>query len=403
MKASPAGQAWTGAFASSIEDAYQPPAGDTWGNQTVRIAVSPGVSASAGADVRIRLSDPGYWSEDGTGGLQVGAASIALQSAAGSPAASATPQALTFDSGASVTVPEGGDVYSDPVALPFAVSPDQGILISLYLTNSSLPELPLNDDPSGAKTWFALSSPTANETASEAATPFTSGYSTNMVPLLTGLDVTTPEVSGSPALPGEPTVVVTGDGGIIDGPYNSDLPSDAGNVPSQRLAGQLIAQGDAPGFGVVDTSVEDNMLLQDAASSGAPGGLALEYRLDHDVLAEPDVGTVIINAGLQDVLADDGASADVTEITDALADIGTQLSAFNIGEVAVGSLTPCSGYSNSTAGDACDSNADAAAGRPTATSPSSARHARPTSTRRSPRAAARRRWQAVTASPTAST
>ena len=361
MTASPTQHAWTGAFASSVEDAYQPPAGDTWGNQTVRIAVSTGVSAPEGADVRIRLSNPGYWSEDGSGALTIGAATIAPQSATGAPTASATPQPLTFDHGSStsVTLPEGGDVYSDPVALPFAVSPGQGILVSLYLENSSIPYLPLNNDPSGAESWFAPSSPTANETGSEAGTPFTSGYATNTVPLLTGLDVTTSEVQGSPILPGEPTVVVTGDGGIIDGPYNSsDLPSDAGNDPSQRLAGQLVSNNDATGFGVVDTSVEDNAVLENAASTGAPGGLALEYRLDHDVLAEPDPGTVIINVGLQDVLDDDGALADVAEIEDALSDVATQLSAFGIGEVVIGSLTPCGGYSNSTAGDACDASTE---------------------------------------------
>jgi hypothetical protein len=367
MAPSPGGQGWTGAFASSIENAYAPPTGKTWGSQTVRIAVSPGASAAAGAQVRIRLSNPGYWSQDGLGALTIGAASIAPQ--ASGPAASAAPTPLTFSNGtsASAVLPEGGDIYSDPVTLPFAVTPGQGILVSLYLSNSSVPVLPLNDDPSGAMSWFASSS-TPNQAANQDGTPFTSGYSTATVPLLTGLDITTPEVTGvTPVLPGEPTVVVTGDGGIIDGPDNASLPSDAANDPSQRLAGQLTSQGagsasanNGVAFGIVDASVEDNMLLQDAPSSAAPGGLALEFRLDHDVLAEPDLGTVIINAGLQDILATDGSATTVTGILNALADVTQQLGAFHVqaNGVVIGSLTPCGGYSNSTSKYTCDSSTE---------------------------------------------
>ena len=59
-----------------------------------------------------------------------------------------------------------------------------------------------------------------------------------------------------------------------------------------------------------DTGTED--------SGTAPGGLALEYRLDHDVLAEPDLGTVIINIGLEDVLWDDGVSMTMAVVGDAV-------------------------------------------------------------------------------------
>jgi hypothetical protein len=365
MAASPAGQAWTGAFASSIENAYGPPSGQAWGSQTVRIVVSPGVTAAAGAQVRIRLSNPGYWSQDGLKTLTIGAATIAPQSSG--PAASAPPTPLTFST--PPVLPEGGDIYSNPVPLPFAVTPGQGILVSLYLPDASIPVLPLNDNPSGAMSWFAPSS-TSDQTGNQDGSSFTGGYSTATVPLLTGLDVTTPEVtSGTQEVaPGEPTVVVAGDGGIIDGPDNASLPSDAGNDPSQRLAGQLLSQNagaasanNGVGFGIVDASVEDNMLLQDAPASAAPGGLALEFRLDHDVLAEPDLGTVIINAGLQDILAGDGSATTQAGILNALKDMTQQLAAFHVqvtGGVVIGSLTPCGGYTNTTSGNTCDPNAE---------------------------------------------
>ena len=360
MPASPSQQAWTGAFESPIENAFTPPSGKTWGDQTVRIALTPSVSAAAGSDIRIRLSDPGYWSEDGTGPLKVGAASIAQQSSGA--AAVQAPEPLLFEGAASVTVPEGGDIYSDPFTLPVAITAGQPLLVSLWLENASLSLLPLNSFPSGAMSWFAPTG-TPNETAVQAGTVFTSGggYATSTVPLLTGLDVTTPAVAGQS--PGEPTVVVTGNDGIVDGEANA-IPSDAGNAPSQRLAGQLESQGDASGYGVVDGSVESNMVLFDGPTQDAdtpPGGIALQYRFDHDVLAEPDLGSVIIDVGLQDVLWLDGDPSSTSLVADAIDDVvqqlvSAQLSAY--GGIVVGTLTPCHGYDNATITDVCDSQVD---------------------------------------------
>jgi hypothetical protein len=375
MPASPSGQGWTGAYASAIDNAYNPPSGKTWGNQTVRIAVSPGVSAAAGADVRIRLSDPGYWSEDGSGPLTIGAASIAPQAGPGSPAATAAPTPLTFNGSSSVVVPEGGDIYSDPIPLPFAVSTTTGILVSLYLQNAALPVLPLNNNTSGSQSWFAAST-TPNETGVQAATPFTSGggYGTNTVPILTGLDVTTPAealqdpVTGANVnYPGQPTVVVTGDGTIVDGESNP-LPPDVHNYPSQRLAGQLVYQADAPGFGVVDTSVENNMVMFDAIypdSGIAPNGLNLAARIDHDVLAEPDLGTVIVHAGLQDMLWEDGTYSGTDSIVkNTLKAVARQLGGLvtggGFGGLIVGTLTPCNGYANANDLNTCDQYVEAA-------------------------------------------
>jgi hypothetical protein len=109
-QASTAGQDWTPAFTSPIEDGYAPaaPAQD-WANQTIRMAVSPAVSAAKGSSyVRIRLSDPAFQAGQAGAPLEIGAATIAPQQAAGSPAAAGTPQPLTFDTSTSVTIPEGG-------------------------------------------------------------------------------------------------------------------------------------------------------------------------------------------------------------------------------------------------------------------------------------------------------
>ncbi len=361
--ASPSQQAWTGAFESPIDNVNAPPAGKTWGNQTVRIAVSPGASAVTGAKIRIRLSYPGFWSQYGPGPVSIGAATVAQQSSGATAVQAPTP--LTFSNGsASATLPVGGDVYSDPLSLAFGVTAGQNLLVSLWLTNTSLPKLPLNDQPSGATSWFAPSS-TPNQTGSTPGTPFTSGggYSSATVPLLTGVDVTTPAgtVNGVP-VPGAPTVVVTGDGGLIDSPAAA-IPGDTQNSPSQRLAGQLASQADAPGFGVVDGSVPSNMIMKDGdlpSDAHPPGGLSLQGRLDHDVLAEPGLGTVIINMGHQDVLTADGNLTQMATVVNTLKSVGKQLIAFGVDSpgVVFGTLTACNGYTGSL-GHPCDSAADA--------------------------------------------
>jgi hypothetical protein len=361
LASSPAGQAWTGAFASPVEDAFGPAAGKTLGDQTVRIALSPNITVPAGSsDVRIRLSDPGFLSGDGSGPLQIGAASVARSYYGAIPGQ--TPVPLTFGGSGSVTIPEGGDIYSDPLPLPFAVTAGKDLLISLWIKNSSLPVLPENSWASGALTWFALST-VPNETADTTGTPFTGSgsYAVGATVILTGVDVTTPAVTlAGQSSPGAPTVVVAGDN-VIDG-FDSQAKSDALDVPSQRLAGQLAAQSLAPGDGVVDAGIEANQVLSDGTSLG---GVSLLAGLDRDVLAEPDVGTVIIDEGLEDLLQDAAGTtatpADLAagNLEDAYQALENQLSAFGI-NVIIATLTPCAGYTGSSAGDSCTTGAGTA-------------------------------------------
>ncbi|HVB41849.1 MAG TPA: hypothetical protein VNF47_03980 [Streptosporangiaceae bacterium] len=350
--ASPSARAWTGAFEAPMENAFGPPSGVTWGNQTIRIWASPNISAAAGASIRIRLSFPGFLSADGTGPLQIGAVTIAQEYFGAAPAQ--TPVPLTFGGSASVTIPEGGDIYSDPITLPasFGTNPvtaGHGLLISLWVKNTSLPVLPLDSEGAGAGSWFAPSS-TPNETTDTTGTPFTGTGSSSIgaVPILTGYDLTTPAatVAGT-ASPGAPTVVVTGNN-IVDG-WTTKAPSDTFNQPSQRLAGQLASQGLAPGFGVTDGSVEANRMLADSSFTGGPSLLA---RIDRDVLAEPDVGTVIIDQGLQDLLAQGGSTTVGPDLNNALAALVNQLNAYGI-NVIVGTLTPCAGFTDSATGYTC--------------------------------------------------
>jgi hypothetical protein len=346
--AAPAGQAWTGAFEAPIQDSYSQAAG-TFGNETIRMGVSSNVTVPAGAQIRIRLSDPGFTSPDGAPPLQIGAATIATSYYGSIPGQ--TPVPLTFGGATSVTIPAGGDVYSDPLTLPFAItggqpSGDTGILVSLYIANASVPYVPTQAWPSGGSEWVTAVD-SGNQTESQSATPFSSSgggswYGGTMI--LSGIDVTTPaETLGGVASPGEPTVVVAGDN-IIDGwTSGNHAQSDVLDNPSQRLAGQIASQGYAAGYGVVDAGISVNMVPSDLPIFG---GMSLLARLDRDVLSEPDVGTVVLDEGLEDVLYNGGSAAVQNNVEQAYGVLANQLGAFGI-NVIIGDLTPCGGYSSS--------------------------------------------------------
>jgi hypothetical protein len=358
--ATPASHAWTGAFESPIEDAYAPPSGVTWGDQTIRMALSPNISAPAGSQIRIRLSNPGFLDSDGTGPLQIGAASIALAAAA--PATTAPPNELYFGGADTVTIPEGGDVYSDPLTLPFAVTAGQELIVSLFITNSTLPGLPVNAVASGGVTWFAPAG--TNETQDQTGNPFTGTGSSwiGAVPVLAGVDVTTAapasDLNGL-ASPGAPTVVVAGDN--VTDAFSSSALGDSIDAPSKRLAGQLYSQGITTvngeiAYGAVDAGIQSNQLLSDGT---AGGGVSLVARLDRDILAEPDVGTVIIDEGLEDLLMSGAGKTAVTasddNMSNAYAVLDNQLNAYGI-NVILATMTPCAGYTNSTTGTSCSTS-----------------------------------------------
>jgi hypothetical protein len=347
--AAPSGQAWTGAMESPIQDAFGPPTGVTWGDQTFREVVTPNVSAAEGDQVRIQLSDPGFLSGDGTGPLQIGAATIATRFYEAIPGV--TPVPLTFGGSTSVTIPEGGVIYSDPLTLPFNITAGTPLMVSLWIENSSLPYLPLNGWPSGDFSYWASSS-TPNETGDTTGTPFTgsTGAWNGTSILLSGLDVTTPAetVNSSPS-PGDPTTVVAGDN-IIDG-LGTDAFGDSTNAPSQRLAGQIYSQGLADGTSAVDAGIESNQVLTDDASYG---GVSMFSRLDRDVLLEPDVGTVVLDEGLQDLLVNSSATS--SEMEEALQALTNVLNGWGVTVIA-GTLTPCSGYTG-PGGDTCSSTVD---------------------------------------------
>jgi hypothetical protein len=358
---SPTGQAWTGIVESPIEDAYDT---GSQGDETLRVDLgynSPSTTSSipAGSQIRIRLSNPGFLADDGLGPLQIGAASVAL--AWGGSIPTQQPLQLAFGGGYSVTLPEGGDVYSDPVTLPYALPANGSLLVSLWIQNASFSLLPINATPAAGSTyWSPVGTGSLSQVLDTSGTPFTETGSSwdGAAAVVSGVDVTTPAPSpelGGLASPGAPTVVVAGNN--VTDLWSASAQSDSLNFPSKRLAGQLYSQGFAAGYGVVDAGIQSNQLLSDGT---AGGGVSLVARLDRDVLAEPDVGTVIINEGLEDALMSAAGKTTVSVsgeseedlLSNALAVLDNQLNAYGI-NVIIATMTPCAGYSNSTMGDSC--------------------------------------------------
>jgi hypothetical protein len=345
----PAQAAWTPAFASPVEHSAALSGSATWSNQSIRMGVSAGVAAAAGAQVRIRLEDPMFQAGDVGAPLLIGAATIGLQSSSNSPtpASGTALQPLAFASSASVLIPEGGDVYSDPVALPWPVSVGQALLVTLYLKNgasgtgvpAAVPLLPTRNWASGVRLWDSAVG-SGDKTGDTSGTPFTGSGSNaegSTVHILGSVDVTEPVTAATPQ--GTPAVVVAGSNVVrVSG---ATMVSDG--PPDFPVAGKLAA---VPGvtYSAADVGIEGNQVL---AGGDASGGVSLLSRLDRDILAEPDVGTVIINEGLQDVLG--GAAPG--DLLSAYASLATELSVspgFGV-TVIVADLTPCGGNSLCTA------------------------------------------------------
>jgi hypothetical protein len=335
-----AGQAWTGSWASPQEGAYAPWSGSTFSNQTFRIAMR---ASAGGSKVRLRLSDSWLGLDNP---LSIGHVTIAAQGSGA--ATSGTPVTATFGGSQAVTIPAGGDIYSDPVAFP--VAPGASLSVSIYL-KSSLPYLDTNTMCDACAEYLSAAG-SGDQTTDATGSPFSGvapGANNQSSNILTGVDVLTS---------GTPTAAVLGDN-VIDGwgPGALEWP------PDPAVAGYLVGDlqsaagaGNQPAFGVVDTSLQSNDLLTDQVDTTNGGGPSALSQLAENVLAEPGLGTVLVGEGLEDLLqAGDSTTIEDQLISDGYGELATLLSAWGISAV-FETLTPCSGYTgagNVTPEDAC--------------------------------------------------
>lgn len=212
-------QHFVGTFSSVQDTAKVQQSGGTTATvngQTLRIPAHVSIGTDDGDGVRIHLSNA-----TGTSPVAFDAASVALQDAtAGGATAAAAPVPLAFNHGsASVTVPAGGDVTSDPVTLH--VDQQATVLVSLQL-HGSVSAMPGH----GAAQTPVWVSDAANRTGDTAATKYTQTTYTGL-PYLAGIDVTTPTSAptGSLVLYGDQSV--NADTASADASTTSATPSPA--------------------------------------------------------------------------------------------------------------------------------------------------------------------------------
>ncbi len=241
----------------------QPPA-NAFQGQTIRMIAHVSLG---GRHARVRLSNA-----FGTAPLQIGAAHIALREK-DSVIVAGTDRALTFGGSASIKIPAGADVISDPVDIAI---PNLGdVAVSIYLPDAVT-------DPTmhgtGLHTTYISAAGDFTGAASIAETRTTTSYY-----ILTGIHVMAPADTG--------VIVAFGDS-ITDG--STSTPNTDSSWPAQ-FAKRLNANKVTKNIAVANLGIGGNCVLINCA------GIAALARLDRDVLAQPGVKWLIVLEGINDI------------------------------------------------------------------------------------------------------
>lgn len=243
-----------------------------YNNQTLRLIVH---TSTAGSRVRIRLSN-----EMGSSPVRVGAAHVALRSG-GASLVGGSDRALTFGGAASIVLPPGSAVLSDPAILAVPALAD--LAVSLYLpgqyrVTTLHPMATQNSYVSGAGNFVASS-------------PFPILRSIEQWPLLTEVDVI-------PAAGSSGAAIALGDS-ITDGLRST---GNSNNRWPDWLARRLQAAGaDNARIGVVNRGIAGNNLLSNL-QVGSLGGRSTLERFDRDVVATAGASTLFVLIGINDII-----------------------------------------------------------------------------------------------------
>ncbi len=230
-------------------------------NQTIRQVVR---TSLGGTKVRVVLSN-----EYGKSPLVIGAAHVALADK-GAAVAAGSDHTLTFSGRASVTVPPGAPIVSDPVDL--ALAPLGSLAVSLYLPDITPTSTWHNE---GAQTAYIADGNVTGATDIKADQKITSRIFLSEILV--------------DATPDARAVVTFGDS-ITDGAASTP---DANHRWPDYLAERLEKAG--AHVSVVNEGISGARVLRDRMGDNA---LA---RFDRDVLSQPRVGTVIVMMGINDI------------------------------------------------------------------------------------------------------
>ncbi|AZQ71331.1 hypothetical protein EKH77_08990 [Streptomyces luteoverticillatus] len=266
----PAPPTWTRTWNTAMATAYPSDRTNVTGRQTLRMVVHAGV---AGVSSRIHLVNT-FSKEPVT----IGRATIARQ--AHGAATAAAPMALTFGGRPGTVIAPGGSVYSDAAAFP--VNADENLLVSIYLPN------PVRTAP--YHKWALTTSYTsaAGDTGDRTMDTADSGFTAKFPywAFLDGVDVMASSAG---------TVVLLGDS-QTDGAHTT---ADGNRRWPDAYARALRATDRDKPMTVVNAGISGNRVLADGDQAEA-GPSALN-RFDRDVLAVPNVKSVLLYEGINDI------------------------------------------------------------------------------------------------------
>ncbi len=219
--------------------------------------------------------------EFGTDPLLIGAAHVALASGKDGGISLFSANALTFAGRPSVTIPTGGIVVSDPVAIKLPALAD--VAVSLFIPAQPIHRATLHSFAD--ETNFRAPGNVVGSAKLPGATPFYSW------PFLREIDVQTSANAGA--------VVCLGDS-ITDGAQSTrDSNARWPDVLARRLGGNKGTRD----LGVLNEGIGGNRILHNGTG---PNALA---RFDSDVLAQAGVKYLILLEGINDIGAATGPAA----------------------------------------------------------------------------------------------
>lgn len=233
--------------------------------QTIRVSLG-------GQRIRLRFSNA-----FGDAVLPITAAYVALPAdgRAGSSAIEpGTSRAVTFDGQASVRVPVGAQVVSDP--LDFPVAPGADLAVTLYLAAGQA-STNITSHPGSRTTSHLVGGDHAEETKLAGATPVEHWY------FLSALEVC--------AGPGSAAAVMLGDS-LTDGRGST---TDGNDRWPDRLMEKLYTLPDLAGVAIVNQAAGGNRVLNDGLGPSAVS------RFERDVLAHSGVAWLVVFEGINDI------------------------------------------------------------------------------------------------------
>lgn len=256
----PAGTHWFGVWSGATDAAVLPPGGTGLVGKTIRMIVHP---TSAGGSTRIRLSNM-----DADRPVTISSASIAAQAGTtGTGAATlATPTGLTFGaSGASVVLPVGGDVVSDPVTFPSMSGGSGNLIVSVYLA-AGADKAPVHTTPANGT---FVSTNTSDDTANTDGSTFGSAISGDY--FLTEVDASGPQTvqnganTGTVAILGDQTTLAGATGGNCGAGsgYACSWVDDLATTPNAGIPGTVVNASRA------GDGAQDRWLLNDGSGTTA--------------------------------------------------------------------------------------------------------------------------------------